>query len=144
MNVFPSFWNKMKEMILNGDVIICQAVYDEICKNKDKLSYWLKSIVDGTKLVLQVDETILSCLVTITNNVSNRVPPYRESAINIFNSSVDLLVLSTAKAYDFTIITEESFAPDCLNNVKIPNVCAVEGINCLNIYDFLSNENIVF
>ena len=98
MNVVPSFWNTMRERILSGEIIICEKVYDEICLNRDALSSWLKSIVDGTTLVAHVDSDILNNVSIIVNNVNSHIPPYKVSAISTFNGCADPFVVATAKA----------------------------------------------
>ena len=143
MNVVPSFWNTMREKILSGEIIICEKVYDEICLNRDTLSSWLKSIVDGTTLVAHVDPDILNNVSIIVNNVNSHIPPYKVSAISTFNGCADPFVVATAKALNCSIITEEVSAPDSISSIKMPDVCVAEGVPYVNICDYLLNENIV-
>ena len=144
MDVFPSFWVKLKEKIISGEIVICRATYDEVVPTGDKLSLWLKSIIDSGVKILEPDEDILEKFTKLVDHVDNHNPPYKASAVSEFMGCGDPFIMATAKSKGYTVITEELYAPGATKRVKIPNVCLEESIDYMNLTSYMKKAGFHF
>ncbi|MCQ2815138.1 MAG: DUF4411 family protein [Bacilli bacterium] len=144
MDNFPSFWDKLKEKILSGEIIICRATYDEVVPIGDDLSLWLKSIIDSGVQILEPDEDILNNFTSIVDHVDKHDPPYKASAVSEFMGCGDPFIMASAKSRGYIVITEEIYSPGATKRVKIPNVCLEESIQYMNLTSYIKKADFHF
>lgn len=109
-------------------IILVDAVRDEIYKNEDRLTEWLKenekSFIIGSSEDEKVIETYTKVITTI--ELSTR---YYASAKAYFAGNADSWLCAHALAHGYTIVTQEKYEPNSKKIVKIPNVCKKFAIN---------------
>lgn len=51
MNLWPTFWQRMTDMVNSGELFICTKVKEEIERGNDELTEWLKNSAPKTCFV---------------------------------------------------------------------------------------------
>jgi len=136
MDVFPSWWNWIEQVIAQGKLFLCDETFREITPG-DSLHQWANTQRRNNPVFVRrtgADET------RAWNELLVRVPElsHPKSAGNI-----DRLVIAHACVTNTTVITQEaaSGGPDV---VKIPDVCDQLDIECLNLLTFMRREGASF
>ncbi len=104
--IAPSFWRQLIEKGHNK-IIIVDKIRDEICRNEDELSQWLKN---KWKLFFIIknsgDNNILKNYAKIITSVKEN-EQYKESAKAEFADVADSWLCAHAMTYDYIIVTQE-------------------------------------
>lgn len=140
INLFPSFWNKMYELVLSRSVFICSKVKDEIDKGNDDLTAWINKLPDSS--IIEIDEDIMNKYSDIIN--WSQTKKYTTVAKNQFAQSkiADAFIVATALSKNLTITTEEKPGGNTINNIKIPDVAKAFGVRCCNLSQMLTELDI--
>lgn len=128
---FPSFWNKLEESIVGGQVIICDAVAVEISVKVDQLKKW----IENYKHLFR--KTLLPTVVVEAKLIINKYPNLID--INNPNDQADPYLIALAKTDNLVIISDERYSENS-KKMRIPFVCKQEGVDCLGRFDFFKNE----
>ncbi len=126
MDVWPSFWTKLRELINSGNVFSCVSVKQEIEKGGDELTAWLKKYAPKNFYCPEtgtVMEKYAETQMWVANN-----PVFTESARYDFANVADAYLVATAAAENMTLVTYETPNPMCKSRVKIPDVCLALGV----------------
>lgn len=134
IEVFPSVWAKVEDLIINEQIFSVEEVYHEISSQDDALSGWAKSR-EGIFLPLS-DE-----LQDQTKEIINRYPKIVD--FNKNKSGADPFVIAQAILLGGTVVSEErkSGGPDKL---KIPDVCAELKVPHMKLFDLMKTEGMKF
>lgn len=130
MDIYKTQWNKIGDYIQNGQLLICEAVFNEIKKAED-FKLWLTNY-KGFLLKCYTEEVLVEAKVIINK--------YRK-LIDINNQSdqSDPYIIALAKINDYTVLSNERYSEGG-NKTKIPFVCKEMGIKCINTHDFYKQE----
>lgn len=134
IDVYPSVWEKISDLMENGTIISSLEVYEEIVNNKDALSEWVK----------KRKKYFLPSEVNVQNEVRRILKDYRglvEGGKK--KNSADPFVIALALLTGFSIVTEEIHS----NNEqapKIPNVCDACGILYYDFVKFSREMKLIF
>ena len=134
IDVFPSLWTKISELMDNGVIISSQEVYDEIIIGGDEIGKWA-SIRQTCFLPSYID---------IQNYVRSILSTHRglvEGGKKM--NSADPFVIALAKREGCKVVTEEVPSRNA-SSPKIPDVCNAYKIECINFIDFAREENFTF
>lgn len=137
-DVFASFWSQMESHIRSGEIVICNAVQQEISKGNDDLKNWLLEIGKTVAPEKDSDSSVVSAYSEMIQGISES-GQYSESAKQEF-AKVDIAdawIIAHAKAFGYTVVTEEAYSSDSKSHVKIPNVCQKENVQCIKLIDML-------
>lgn len=131
---FPTLWTNFNALILNGLIVSTRENYREIQRRSDTLSQWSQSNGSIFHFPNQ-DET------EFINQIF-RVKHFREN-INkqmLYKGGLnaDTFVIAKARIEERIVVTGELFKP---NAAKIPNICQHFGIRCINLEQFMEEEN---
>ena len=126
MDVWPTFWMRMKEMMEARQIFSSVKVKEEIEKGADELSSWMKENapkdfylpVDGETM-----EQYTAAQVWVKKN-----PVYGDVARLTFADVADAYLVATAAAKGMILVTYETSAPMSKRWVKIPDVCNALGV----------------
>lgn len=141
-DIAPGFWNQLKEKG-GSKIVLVDKIRDEIYRNDDQLSQWLKTSEDSFILKDSGDENIfLNYSQIITFIQSNQ--QYTEVAKAEFASVADSWLCAHALTYGYIIVTQETYEPDIKNRVKIPNVCEKFNITYIDLLQFMREIGIRF
>lgn len=132
IDIYPSLWNKISELMENGTIISSREVYDEIMIGDDALKKWVK---DRKEYFLPSSVPVQQEVRTILMEHRGLVEGGRKK------NSADPFVIALAKLKYCKIVTEE-IRSNNNESPKIPNVCDHYDIKCINFVDFMREEKI--
>lgn len=126
MELWPTFWSKVAEMINNGHVFTHESVKEEIDRGQDELTVWIH---DNTpeSFYISNDADILTEYAKVINWAQNN-PVFLQKAIAEFAEVADAFLVATASAKGYTLVTNETSEPLCKRRVKIPDACNAVGV----------------
>lgn len=136
LDLYPSVWNKIDELMQVGTVVSSAEVLDEISVGGDELNDWAK----------KREEFFLPADVEVQNGVRDILSKYRglvEGGKKCKCNSADPFVIALAKKLNYTVVTNETKNGN-LGSPKIPDVCDKYNIKCINFVDFSRKMKFVF
>lgn len=134
IDVYPSVWEKISELMKGGIIISSQEVYEEILVGEDYLSEWAKQ---RNEYFLPTDEETQKVVRDILLMHRGLVEGGKKK------NNADPFVIAVAKINGCTIVSEET-PTNNPNSPKIPDVCSNLGINCINFVSFSREMKISF
>ena len=146
-SIARSFWDKIENHIVDGDIAILDAVFEEIKKGEDDLSEWIKGITI-TNYISRKDPIIIQNYSNILKYIQES-GYYKSIALKEWSryECADPWLIATAKAHNLTIVTFESKKgllqkrqPSA--QPKIPNVAAEFGVRCCSLFDMMKELGI--
>lgn len=129
-DIFKPVWDTLEKLAVAGVIASPVDVRLELEQQKDDLFAWAKGLngffVDSDKALLQRASDII-------NGHPGLIKP------NSTKSGADPFVIAMAEVYGVPVVTYETAAR---NNAapKIPNVCAVRGIQVVSLVEVLRGE----
>lgn len=140
MDLWPTFWQRMKEIINSGKVFSSITVKEEIDRGNDEITSWLK--VNAPKnFYLPIDDEVIVKYAYL-QNWARQNSLYSPKALLDFSTVADAYVIATAAAKSVTIVTNEKSAPLSKRSVKIPDVCIAIGVSYCDLNTALRSLNI--
>lgn len=141
-DVAPAFWRQLTEKG-SGSIVLVDRIRDEILKNEDQLSEWLKENVDQFYFSSSQDSLVIETYSKIMSAV-NQHPRYHESAKREFADVADAWLCAHALTHSYIVVTEEIHEPNRINRIKIPGVCEKFGISYIDRLWFIREIGIRF
>lgn len=138
MSFHPGFWKFLEIGIVNGNILLLDAVWDELTHfSEDELAVWaqsLKIFVTPAKTKPEILARFQEASEFVINNKR------WTKRVNEFLSGADLWVIATAMAdkKHIAIVTNEQ--PDINNNCQTPKIPAVArclGCESMGLWSFL-------
>lgn len=126
-NVYSTLWQKIDELIISKEIVICSDIKEEV--EDEELKPWLQQFE-----VLEVDFVIQQNVTRIVNEYPGLLDFANQK------SSGDAFLIATAMKYCIAVITEENK----LSPYRIPKVCEAYNIPCYNITELAAKEGWVF
>jgi hypothetical protein len=137
--IAPQFWDTIAKHITLKNITILDKVFDEISSKDDPLGQWINSI-DGLEQINYRDSEIIGNYGKIMNYIKTG-GFYSSIAFNAWaqGNKADPWIIAAAMAYNYTVITFETFNQGLNVNqpskvVKIPNVCQQFDIDCKDLF----------
>lgn len=130
-DLVPQFWDWLIDAHSRGVVMTVQQVADEITPG-DELHNWFSQLpptfVEPHTSAVATEVGVLSAW-AIGHG-------FTQAAINTFMGSADLWLIAQARAHGHTVVSHEMLINlGRRNAVKIPNVCAANGVACIDTFD---------
>ena len=135
----PAFWEWLVEQNTSERVFSIDKVADEIAAGDDDLQAWAQNRRAG--FFLMTDANVVAQLGKVSEWANSQ--NYNQGAINRFLQAADYYLVAHALANKFVVVTHEVRA-NSNNKIKLPNVCAGLGLQCMNPYEMLRRENARF
>lgn len=126
MDLWPTFWTKIAEMINSGNVFSNIQVKSEIDKGGDELTTWMKYNVP-TDFYIENDLDVMTKYGDVIR-WANGNPVYRPEAVAEFSQVADAYLVAASAAKGYTLVTNETADPMCKRRVKIPDACNAFGV----------------
>lgn len=126
IDIFPSLWQKIGDLMKTGDIISSREVYDELAIGGDELEKWAKTR----------KESFLPSDIYIQQEVRALLAEYRglvEGGSK--TNSADPFVIALAKMKKCKVVTEEVRTRN-LRTPKIPDICDFYEIECIDFVRF--------
>lgn len=147
LDIHPTYWAKMKEILNRDDVFSVDKVKDEIYYYEDELLNWCKENINNN--FWKKTSHILSEYAELQNWVQTR--NYYDTALiefaDVKNADPFILAYSLntiRKSQDITIVTLEVSNPDSKKRVKLPDICINFGIRFINNNEFFREIGVTF
>lgn len=140
MDIYPSYWDKMTDLLRLENIISIDKVKEEIYAHNDSLTDWCKLNIPKSFWNSSVNS--ISEYAEIQNWAQNK--NYNERALIEFADSknADPFLIAYAlnkkrnENLDISIVTLEVSAPESKRSVKITDVCIEFKIRYINNNDF--------
>ena len=126
MEVWPTFWRRMAEMVNSGQVYSSIEVKAEIDKGNDELTAWIHDNASDS-FYYAIDEEVLAKYAE-TQNWAQSNPVFNNNARQEFATVADAYLVATAADKGLTLVTYETSDPNCKRRVKIPDACNAIGV----------------
>jgi hypothetical protein len=136
MDVFPSFWERIQELV-NAEILVSiDKVKGEIFKNEDELKIWCIEKLSNA-FFQNSDEAIAEYKQIITWAYSKRNNPYTQSALDVFMNAdeADAWLVAYALKNHLSLVTFEVSSPESKKSIKLPDACIPFGVQCLQPMD---------
>ncbi len=138
IDVAPGFWEQLESLGRDGTVIVSAEVVKELEKRDDDLLKWVKERAfmhrESEEDVQDLVGAVLA--VEVNEHSPSLVDPDRP------DSDGDVWVIALAKARGATVVSQERSAPLAKKKAKIPDVCSVMEVKCINLLAFMREVGI--
>ncbi|MBI4823852.1 MAG: DUF4411 family protein [Nitrospirae bacterium] len=131
-DVFPTIWNKLEDMIRNGELIASLEVYKEIKAVSDKIYDWCKS---NKVMFKDIDE----CQRQKLQEVEKQYDKNYWKNENNKEVWADPWVMALSLCEDAIIVTDEKNTQN-----RIPAITSMLGLKCLGLLDFFKKIGIKY
>ena len=138
IDIFPSLWEKIKRVIKSGMMISHVEVFNEISKQDDELTEWIKEhklmFKDVSEKQIKIVKEILKKFPSfVKKDDRHDADPWIVALAKELKDDPQRSLFEIKKL----VVTEESPRG---NKVKIPFVCKEFGIDCINGIDMIRQE----
>lgn len=135
IELWPSFWSKLCQMMTDGHVLSNISVRDEINRGKDELTLWIANNAPRGFFVENDNEVMAKYAEVL--NWANGNSIFTPLAIAEFAQVADAYLVATAAAKGYVLVTNESSDPLCRRRVKIPDACNALGVRYCDLNQVL-------
>jgi hypothetical protein len=133
-DVFPTLWSRIDDVIKAGEIISSEEVYLELERKSDELHHWIK---DRKEMLVSLDENIQIKAAALLAEYPRLVDTLRG------RSKADPFVIATAIEMNAVVVTGE-IATSNLEKPRIPDICQVKSIRCINFLEMLRDLKLSF
>lgn len=144
LKVFPCFWNKLVELAEQGVVFTLDKVQNELMVGDD-VSEWFKTHFPAN-CILPTDATTYTSYQKVLNDVTARLS-YNGPAIAAFSNPniADPFLCAYAMSHlGFSVVTYEKSNQFGKKEVKLPDICQLEGVTCSPVMTMLLDLGVIF
>ncbi|WP_281271170.1 DUF4411 family protein [Helicobacter didelphidarum] len=139
---FPDFWIWLKIQSNTSHIKTIRKVKQELLSKKDFISNFINELplsffIDDKKYLSSYSQVIQTA----------QLMNFRQNAKEKFADAnkADAWLIAVALQDNYTIVSNEKI-PDKQErqNIKIPRMCNELNIECINIFDFIKEQKIIF
>ena len=142
VDVYPSVWASLEDLIKNGFLVSHKEVYKEISRKDNQLSEWAKKqkgfFKDPTNKQIEIIKDILKKYPSIVKiDVQNSADPF------IIALAVEMTTTKQKTLFPVKriVVTEEKLRG---TQVKIPFICKYYNIDCIGVIEMFRTEGLKF
>ncbi len=125
MELWPTFWAKIANLVQSGQVFSIVNVKAEIEKGKDELTTWIKDNAPKS-FFISVDSDVIDKYQEIQQWAVSK--DFTPAAKQEFAEVADAYLVATAAAKCLSLVTYETSDSNCKKRVKIPDACNANGV----------------
>ncbi|MBL4849108.1 MAG: DUF4411 family protein [Planctomycetes bacterium] len=133
LEVFPTFWGQLQELVADKTVFAPQVVEWELETMDDDLLKWCKE----AGLFLGLDDDLQGAVSEVLLRHEKIIRAGRGV------SDADVWVVAAAKVIGATVVSEENLTGK-KSKPRIPDVCLSEGVDHVNLLSFLRTTGWTF
>jgi hypothetical protein len=133
-DVFPTLWTKLDDVIATGEIITSEEVYVEIKRKADDLHDWIQAC---KQMLVPLDEPIQIRAAALLTEFPRLVDTLRG------RGKADPFVLATAIERNAIVVTGEVMTGK-MDKPRIPDVCQLKGIRCINFLQMIRELKLTF
>ena len=127
---FPSFWNKMDQLISDKRLIAPIEVLNEMKKRSDELHAWLKA---RPQMFRELDDAMQLEAVRVLTQFPRLVGERK------LRTSADPFVVALARVENLSVVTDEKLTGNA-NRTNIPDVCLSLAMTSMSVLDLIKAE----
>lgn len=129
---FLSFWSKLDDYVAKGIIVASTEVKAELKRKDDDLHGWFDTRPAG--FCIDIDDAQQEHMAYIMGKHPRLVDTVKG------RSGCDPFVIALARSYrtPLTVISQEGEGK--ANSPKIPNVCRIENMKCVDLVGFIRDE----
>lgn len=127
---FPSFWNKMDQLISDKRLIAPIEVLNEMKKRSDELHAWLKA---RPQMFRELDDAMQLEAVRVLTQFPRLVGERK------LRTSADPFVVALARVENLSVVTDEKPTGNA-NRPNIPDVCLLLAMTSMSVLDLIKAE----
>lgn len=131
----PGFWDWISEQHSSGSICTIQKVESELKEGADQLATWATTAIPATFFIAPTAQ-VVTTQATVARWVSAHAT-YKPAEKARFLAKADPWLVAEALVNGQELITFEEVVPSNSKKVKIPNVAAQFGVNCVSLFDAL-------
>lgn len=135
----PGFWDWLIKKNSDGGLYSLRQVRDELTAGDDDLAEWAAQ--QNAQFFVDLNQNSLASVAQIS--AWAQTADYQQAAIATFLGSTDLFLIAHAHAHDEIVVTHEKPAPDAQRSIKIPDVCAEFGVDCVDPFTMVKTEGLI-
>lgn len=141
-DICPGFWDFLDKCSQLDSVKSINKVYDEITSANNDLQNF-KERLKSSGFFLPIENITSKSYAEISQTLLTM--QYTQKAIQDFSNGADYFLIALAYQDSYTIVTHEAKGgSNAKNKIKIPNVCEKLGICCIDVAEFLRQEQAKF
>jgi hypothetical protein len=133
-DVFPTLWAKIEPLITAGEIISSEEVYFELARKSDELHKWAQA---RKQMLVPLDEPIQIKVALLLAEYPRLVDTLRG------RSKADPFVIATAMERTAVVVTGEIVRGN-LDKPRIPDVCRLKQIRCINFLQMIRELKLTF
>lgn len=126
---FPTFWDRMDDLVAEGRLKISSEVYAELEKKDDDVFNWCKERRD--QIYVDIDDSVQDRVVEIMATHPRLVDTTNGKS----GGDPFVIAIASCGGNITTVVTQEHPGKN-----RIPQVCDAEGIEWVNLVDFIERE----
>lgn len=140
-DLYPPFWDRLKDLGIQGKWLLLECVKEELLRGNDFLVDWIKdpmlpSVPIHDDLTIQSYRKILQRL--------RDEQYYEEPIIANYADCADSWLVAFAHAHDAVIVTREIPNLKKKARVKIPDIAKVHGVKTMTVNEYMRQPDIRF
>lgn len=134
MDRVPGFWSWLEEEASDGRLRSVSMVQEEV-EFPDEVVEWLAEreeegfFIDISEIKIQEAYRDLAGSIVSQN--------FGPQHVAKFLGGADLWIVAAAQVYDATVVTQEDLVDGSSKKIKIPNVCQVHSIPCMDTFGLI-------
>jgi hypothetical protein len=133
--VFPSVWDNLDNLVVDGKLIASDEVLAELLVKGDLLAAWVTA---RPTMFVAPDAAVQAAVTDILSTYPKLIDPARQ------RSMADPFVIAVAQVRGAAVVSLEKPVGPASDKVKIPNVCQGLGIPCMPLLDMFRREGWTF
>lgn len=133
MDICPGYWEWLDLQFQKNVVASIDMIGRELKDGNDELAQWAKDhpghFISNDDADTQAHfAAVIQLVMSGDYNLANR---------DNFLAKADPWIIAKAKAIGATVVTHESFVVAGTKKVKVPNICQMLDVPCMNTFQFL-------
>ncbi len=137
LDVASSFWNKVKQLADDGEIISIDKVKQEIYKNNDALKNWCKENLpkEFFKDTSEIMDVYSKVAAWAASKADHYLPNALAEFLDVEEADAFIVAFTLAEKDIRTLVTQEVSEPYRKSKVKIPDVCNSFNVKYVNSMD---------
>ncbi len=132
MDVWPTFWARMVELVNSGRIHSIDKVREEIDRGGDELTDWIHDNAPHGFFLAQ-DSAVLTKWGETIAWAQDCPIGFTQSAISGYANVADSCLVATAAAKNMVLVTYEKSNPQRKSRVMIPDACNALGVRSCDL-----------
>lgn len=146
LDVAFSFWNKVKQLAIEGKIISVDKVKNELYDRNDALEHWC--IANLPEDFFKDTSNVMEAYGQVSAWAMSRKDHYLPNALNEFldadEADAFIVAFVLADAMNRIIVTHEVSRPEMKRKIKIPEPCYALNVGFVSIMDMFRQLNETF